>query len=126
MAVVTLSVKDDTQRLYTSYFPQNPNKVMADQLEKFKESNPKERTFFFSGEQRAKLEKLFERDLFDNKEQFIQWVSDLKSIDLEGTKVVLSEAQRKQLTMEAGKFGKPIGEWIKERLETVFRQMWGA
>lgn len=124
MAVVTLSIRDETQRMYVEHAPTNPNKAMAEQLEKYKELSPKDKGLVLTATERGTLEGLYGGSL-ENGAALVAWVEKLKSVTLEETRLRLTDGQRKRLESEAYKQGKTAASYIEWRLADIFRREFG-
>lgn len=106
------------------YAPTNPNRIMAEQLEKFKDLSPKDKGLVLTASERGKLEGLYGGSL-ENGASLVAFVEKLKSVTVHETQLLLTDGQRKRLESEAYKQGKTAQGYIEWRLADIFRREFG-
>lgn len=123
MAVVTLTIPDETFLLYSKHGI-SPQEAMKKQLERFKEFSPAQRVVVLSDEARGRLEKLLETTIEDTN-KLAGWVEGLVKMNVDGVEIMLSEGQRKRLVGEANFYSTEHNKYIDERVRGILNRELG-
>lgn len=114
--ILTLRVKDETHLKYAEHDPNNPSRAMERQLERFKEFSPTDRAVILSNEERKALEEM--RGLsFESGAELVEWVKRLKSYEVEGIAIPLSEGQLKRAHYLSEKTSFSLKEWLERKVK---------
>ena len=123
--VITLSIPDALYAAYLAHNPQNPQKGLVEQLERFRGFSPKERVLVFPSAVRQAVEKLYGQPIEDPV-KFAEWLSGLVSVKVGDVEVELSEGQRKRLLGEAQFYGRETSGYVQERVGKAVRDGLGG
>ena len=121
----TLSIPDETHKVYTKYNPVNPAKAMVAQLERFKDFSPVERALIIPVKERQEIEALHQRP-FDRPEELVEWVRQLTSASIDGVEVQLSELQRKRIRTRAESRGIDPNKYLVDQVKRALRAHFGG
>lgn len=125
MAMLSISVPDELFALYTKYFPQNPQKGMAKQLERFKDVDPSARAVVFAATDLRDLQTLMGRTV-ESPSQVIDSLKKAISLDIAGVSVALNEGQAKRATSLANFFHKTTKEFLTDTVKDALVMKLGA
>ena len=116
--IVNLAIPDELYQTYIKHNPTNPRKGILDQLEKHKDSSPRDREIVLTQDQRRYMEGLYGRPIEDIQ-KFCEWVASLLTLKVGEATITLKEGQRKQLVAQAGYWKKDVPQYIRERVSTA-------
>lgn len=125
MAIVSISLKDETFEKYSTYSPEDPRKGIETQLERFKGIPPSERALIFNSEDRGEIEKLFGRPI-EAAAELVKWVKRLQEVNVGGIDIPLTEPQVKKLESDARFFGEKAETMLPRKARTALRDAIGA
>ncbi len=120
MALLAISVPDELHQIYTKYFPQNPQKGMAKQLERFKDVDPSARAVVFAAEDLKNLQVLTGGTI-ESPGQLIEFLKKAISLDIAGVNVALNEAQAKRAASLANFFHKSMKEFLTDTVKDALQ-----
>lgn len=120
MAILSISVPDELHQIYTKYFPQNPQKGMAKQLERFKEVDPSARAVVFAADSLRELQTLTGSTI-ETPGQLIEFLRKALSLDIAGVSVALNEGQAKRAASLANFFHKPMKEFLTDTVKDALQ-----
>lgn len=123
--VLSLALSDDLYAAYVKHSPQNPQKGIAKQLERFKEVSPAEHTLVFSQKHLKKLAELTKTG-FDTPEDLIKALERALSVDVAGVSVPLTDSQRKRVESFATFFAEPTKDYLTRRIKEMVSVVFGS
>jgi len=118
MAIITLTLKDETLETYAKREPDHPAKALEAQLERFKDIEQTDRALLFSPEGRRALEGLFGAPIPDEK-TLIEHVKRLSTFQLGKVKVTISASQAARAASNAKFFNRSVEEEIRRVAEAA-------
>lgn len=121
MAVITLSLPDETHAKYVGYAPQNPNKALSRQLQRFEDVSPTDRYLVLTPENLAEIERAA-KQTFETLDKLVTWVNEQRRISVAGVDMELSESQLKALEREAAFYDRPLADYLRQRVMTLINQ----
>jgi hypothetical protein len=125
MAVVTLSMPDELLAKYKEFAPDNPNRAVVKQLDRFKEHDPVGRTLIVAPEDLKQLEGLRQLTL-ETSGQLVGWVRSLKSLKTEGVEVQLTEGQQHRANQMAKFFNQSYDVFVQDCVKRALQSMLGV
>jgi hypothetical protein len=125
MAMLSLSIPDELHQVYIKYFPQNPQKGMAKQLERFKDVDPAARAIVFAGEDLKNLQ-ILTGGTVETPNQVIECLRKAISLDIAGVSVALNEGQAKRAASLANFFNKTMKQFLTDTVKDALVFKLGA
>lgn len=125
MALLSISVPDELHQIYTKYFPQNPQKGMAKQLERFKDVDPSARAVVFAADSLRELQ-IITGSTIEKPEQLLEFLKKAISLNIAGVSVALNEGQAKRAASLANFFHKSMKEFLTDTVKDALQIKLGA
>lgn len=118
--ILQLRLPDEVWEAYLEHSKTNPQRAMEEQLKRFKDVKPEDRTLLLTRAQRTRLEAAWGRPVED-LDKMVSDVEALISIEADKVKIPLTEGQRKRLSTEAKFYKKEFPVYAKTRISDAIR-----
>lgn len=116
MALITITLSDETFQKYGKLYPGNVAKGLGEQLERFKDYPPQERLLFLKPEHRRELESL-NRQPIEGPDELVKLVKFLLGIRVGGVEVPLSVPQMKRAESRARFWKKETRDFLVDQVK---------
>ncbi len=118
-------ISDALYKVYLDQNPQNPQREIANRLERFKDVPTSVRPVVLTGEARKRVEKAFGFPIED-QDKFADWVEKVSSVGFEGLDVQLRPGQRRLIQGEADHYKEPFAVRAGKKIQDALDQILGV
>jgi hypothetical protein len=123
--VLTITLSDDLYSKYVAMNPQNPQKAIQKQLDRFSEVTPGLRAIVITGDTLSELQRAAQKSV-ETPAEVLKLVKDALTVEKEGVEVQFSDGQRARLRQEAIFWNQDPGKFASDALRTAMSARFGV